>query len=118
MNKKTIGIIVFGLLFLATACVPQDINSMAQGASNQKSEQGSDEIQLQHEGIGPLEITPDSGGGESAAGRESPVEGIVSSSGEVSAADSKNAEPGFAFYSLDPVRLLSSRCRRTEIEVV
>lgn len=95
MNKKTIGIIVLGLLFFATACVQQDIDPMAQDDSIQASEGGSDDVQLQHEGIGPLEITPDAGGGESTAGQENQVEGIVSSSGEVSTAESKNAEPGY-----------------------
>jgi hypothetical protein len=37
MNKKTIGIIVLGLLFFATACVQQDIDPMAQDDSSFKS---------------------------------------------------------------------------------
>lgn len=95
MNKKTIGVIVLGLLFLATACVQQGLDFMAQNASVHPNEQAGDEIQLQHEGIGPLEITPDAGSGNSPAGQESQVEGIVSSSGEQTTADAKSAEPGF-----------------------
>jgi hypothetical protein len=96
MNKKTTWIIVFGLLFIATACVQQDIESIAQSAANQINEQDGDEIQLQHEGIGPLEITPGPGSGESAAAPPaSQVEGNISSSGKRTTSDSISVEPGF-----------------------
>jgi hypothetical protein len=96
MNKKAIGIVVFGLLFLATACVQKDIDSPLQGASTATSEPGSNEIQLQYEGIGPLEITPGPDLEESATGSDDQVTGIISSSGEESSGSgSKRAEPGF-----------------------
>ena len=96
MNKKAIGIIVFGLLFLATACVQNEMESPLQGAPTARSEPGSDEIQLQNEGIGPLEITPGPDPGESTTGSDSQDEGIISSSGEESSGSgSKGAEPGF-----------------------
>lgn len=93
---KPIRIIVFGLLFLATACVQQDIDSIAQSDSILTGEHEGDEIQLQHEGIGPLEITPGAGGGENEA--EQPVnqvEGNISSSGKRSTGGSTSAEPGY-----------------------
>jgi hypothetical protein len=96
MNKKTIRIIVFGLLFLATACVQQDTDQLAQIPATQSDEQGGDRIELQYEGIGPLEITPDSGGGESS---ETPsagqMEGKISSSGNGSTSGSTSSEPGY-----------------------
>jgi hypothetical protein len=96
MNKKTIRVIVFGILFLATACVQQDIDPIAQISPTQIIEQGSDEIELQYEGIGPLEITPDPGGGESpAAPSVENMEGNISSSGTQSSSNSTNSEPGY-----------------------
>ncbi|MBE9475364.1 MAG: hypothetical protein IMY85_10780, partial [Chloroflexi bacterium] len=59
------------------------------------AEQGMDEIELQQEGIGPLEITPDSSSAnlpiEPAAGQDG---GNISSSGKRSASESINGEPG------------------------
>ncbi len=96
MDNKAIGIIVFGLLFLTTACVQKDMKSPLQGAPTATSEPGSNEIQLQYEGIGPLEITPGPDPGESTTGSNSQDEGIISSSGEESSGSgSKGAEPGF-----------------------
>jgi hypothetical protein len=96
MNKTTIRIIVFGILLLTTACVQQDIDPPAQLAPTQNSEQGDDGIQLQYEGIGPLEITPDAGGGESAAASSADkMEGNISSSGKRSSSDSTSSEPGY-----------------------
>jgi hypothetical protein len=96
MNKAIIRIIIFGLFFLFTACVQQNLDSIVQDASTQISAQGGEGIQLQHEGIGPLEITPDPGGGESAAAPSADkIEGNISSSGKQSTSGSKNVEPGY-----------------------
>jgi len=96
MTKKTIRIIVFGILFLATACVQQDIDPLAQISPTEKIEQGSNEIELQHEGIGPLEITPDPGGGENpSVSSADNMEGNISSSGKRTTNDSASNEPGY-----------------------
>jgi hypothetical protein len=95
MTRMPIFIVAFGMLFLTTACVQQDINTLAQNAITPAGEQGMDEIELQQEGIGPLEITPDSSSAnlpvEPAAGQDG---GNISSSGERSASESVSGEPG------------------------
>jgi hypothetical protein len=96
MNRTTIGIIVLGFLFLTTACVPQNRDSIPQNEPIQAGEREGDEIQLQYEGIGPLEITPHPGGRESAEIPPSDeMEGYISSAGEKSFSDSQSNEPGF-----------------------
>lgn len=111
MNKTTIRIIVFGMFLLATACVQQDIDPLAQISPTQNNEQGGDGIELQYEGIGPLEITPDPGGGESAnAPATENMEGNISSSGKRSSSDSNSAEPGY----VDSVAPSSSRLNQEE----
>jgi hypothetical protein len=95
MTRMPIFIVAFGMLFLTTACVQQNINIPAQSAITPTGEQGIDEIELQHKGIGPLEITPDSASAnlpiEPAAGQDG---GNISSSGERSASESNSGEPG------------------------
>lgn len=95
MTRMPIFIVAFGMLFLTTACVQQDINTLAQNAITPAGEQGMDEIELQQEGIGPLEITPDSSSAnlpvEPAAGQDG---GNISSSGKRSASESISGEPG------------------------
>ena len=95
MTRMPIFIVAFGMLFLTTACVQQDINTLAQNVITPAGEQGMDEIELQHKGIGPLEITPDSASAnlpiEPAAGQDG---GNISSSGERSASESTSGEPG------------------------
>jgi len=95
MTRTTIFIIVFGMLILATACVQQDITTLAQSVITPAAEQGIDEIELQQEGIGPLEITPDTSSANlpvaPTAGQDG---GNISSSGERSASESISGEPG------------------------
>jgi hypothetical protein len=95
MTRTTIFIIVFGMLILSTACVQQDITTLAQSVITPAGEQGIDGIDLQHEGIGPLEITPDSSSAnlpiDPAAGLDG---GNISSSGERSAGEPVSGEPG------------------------
>jgi hypothetical protein len=95
INRKTNWVIVFGLLFLVTACVQQDIASINQGASNLAGETGGDNIPIQDEGLGPIEITPDADIGESNADQESQDNGIVSSSGKSSSKGLQSADPGY-----------------------
>jgi hypothetical protein len=65
MNRKIIIIVAFGMLILSTACAQQEIEKLINDANNVKIEQpAGEEIQLQQEGIGPLEITPPSPGEE------------------------------------------------------
>ncbi len=95
MTRTTIFIIACGMLILTTACVQQDITTLAQSAITPAGEQGIDEIEIQQEGIGPLEITPDSASAnlpiEPAAGQDG---GNISSSGKRSASESISGEPG------------------------
>ncbi len=95
MTRMPIFIVAFGMLFLTTACVQQDITTLAQSAITPAGEQGINEIEIQQEGIGPLEITPDSSSAplpvEPAAGQDG---GNISSSGERSASESISGEPG------------------------
>jgi len=95
MTRTTIFIIVFGMLILSTACVQQDITTLAKSVITPAEEQGIDGIDLQHEGIGPLEITPDS---SNAKPKDSPSAGQdggnISSSGERSAGEPVSGEPG------------------------
>lgn len=95
MTRMPIFIVAFGMLFLTTACVQQEINTLAQNAITPAGEQEIDEIEIQQEGIGPLEITPDSSSAnlpiEPAAGQDG---GNISSSGKRSASESISGEPG------------------------
>lgn len=95
MTRTTILIIiVFGMFLLTSACVQQDINTLPQGVITPAEEQREDEIELQQEGIGPLEITP----GPSIASQPidstmDQLEGNISSSGERSAGEPTSEEP-------------------------
>ena len=62
MNRIFSSLIVLGLLFLATACASGNLVAPDEGLSAPASEAGGNEIQLLHEGKGPLEITPDPAG--------------------------------------------------------
>ena len=62
MNRKFSSLIVLGTLILATACASGNLVAPDEGSGAPASEEGGDEIQLLHEGIGPLEITPDPAG--------------------------------------------------------
>ena len=95
MTRMPIFIVAFGMLFLTTACVQQDINTLANRAITPAGEQGINEIEIQQEGIGPLEITPDSSSAnlpvEPATSQDG---GNISSSGKRSASESISGEPG------------------------
>jgi hypothetical protein len=95
MTRTTIFFIVFGMLILSTACVQQDITTLAQSAITPAAEQGIDAIELLQEGIGPLEITPDSSSAnlpvDSSADQDG---GNISSSGERSVREPISGEPG------------------------
>lgn len=95
MTRTTILFIVFGIFLLTSACVQQDINALSQSEITPNNEQKEDVIELQQEGIGPLEITPDSSNRNRAV--EPPVDqvgGNISSSGERSASGPVSDEPG------------------------
>ena len=64
MNRKFSSLIVLGMLILATACASGNLVAPDEGLGAPASEAGGDEIQLLHEGKGPLEITPDPAGRE------------------------------------------------------
>lgn len=95
MARTPIFIVAFGICFLTTACIQQNITSLAQSVDTPTGKQGIDEIELQQEGIGPLVITPDSSSAnlpiEPAAGQDG---GNISSSGERSTSESLSGEPG------------------------
>ena len=96
MNRKIIIIVAFGMLILSTACAQQEIEKLINDANNVKIEQpAGEEIQLQQEGIGPLEITPPSPGEEpnfapSAAGGG----GNISSTGGRTTSEAGTGEQG------------------------
>ncbi len=95
MTRSTILIIVSGMLLLTTACAQYDVNTLSPSLITPTNEQKENEIELQQEGIGPLEITPDSPNAKQPV--DSPadqVEGNISSSGEPSAGEPVSEEPG------------------------
>lgn len=95
MNSKVITLIVFGVLVITTACASGQIETLIEDQTNTISEQLSSEgIQLQQEGIGPLEITPLPPGEQRTA---PPVEGDggnINSRGEISTSAAPGVEPG------------------------
>jgi hypothetical protein len=59
MISKIIPLIVFGVLVITTACSAGEIDTFIQDQANTVGESLTNEaIQLQQQGIGPLEITP------------------------------------------------------------
>jgi hypothetical protein len=95
MTRTTISFIVFGMFILTTACVQQDIDTLAQNVITPAAEKGIDAIELLQEGIGPLEITPDSSNAnlpiDSSADQDG---GNISSTGERSTQEPISGEPG------------------------
>jgi hypothetical protein len=95
MTRTTIFIIVLGMLILSTACVQQDMNPLEQSVLTPAGEGGVDEVEVQQEGIGPLEITPDPSNADlplaPSAGQD---DGNISSSGKRSASEAISGEPG------------------------
>jgi len=113
MIKNTpIFIISLGMLILVSACAPEYLETPVEGMDTLASQEGEGEIQLQHEGIGPLEITPgpkseddDSTSSDNQGG------GNISSSGEGSPAGTVRGEPGqidsFAPSEVQPLEVPS-----------
>ena len=64
MKRKFSSLIVLGMLILVTACASGNLIAPDEGLGAPASEEEGDQIQLQHEGIGPIEITPDPAGKE------------------------------------------------------
>lgn len=62
MNRIFSSLIVLGMLLIATGCASGNLVAQDEGLGTPTSEAGENEIQLLHEGIGPLEITPDPAG--------------------------------------------------------
>ena len=67
MNRIFSSLIVLGMLLLATACASGNLAAPDEGIGAPASEAGGDEVQLLHEGKGPLEITPDPAGKENTS---------------------------------------------------
>ena len=97
MNRIFSSLIVLGMLLLATACASGNLVAPDEGLGAAASEAGGNEIQLLHEGKGPLEITPDpagrenttspstnqGGGNVSPSGGETPSKTIGEGSGQI-----------------------------------
>ncbi|MGB5844233.1 MAG: hypothetical protein WBD62_00200 [Anaerolineales bacterium] len=96
MNRKIIIIVAFGMLILSTACAQQEIENLINDANNVKIEQpAGEEIQLQQEGIGPIEITPLSPGDEGSFAPSTDGDGgNISSKGERTTNEASGGEPG------------------------
>lgn len=93
MERKTITLIVLGMLILSTACSAQGLPSFPADASGtQPGTAAGGQIQLQQEGIGPLEITPLPPGEESSF--PSQDGGNISSSGARTTSEPNLGEPG------------------------
>ena len=96
MNSKLLFLIVFGMLLITAACAPAQIKTRIEDAANTEIEgPASEGIQLQQEGIGPIEITPLPSGEE-----RSPVPstdgdgGNINSKGERTTGAASAGEPG------------------------
>lgn len=95
MTRKMIMFIVLGVFLLTTACVQQGNIPPMQNADPEDGDSGKAEIEQLHEGIGPLEITPD----PSRTSLETPMisgqeGGNISSSGKRSSAGEPGNSPG------------------------
>ncbi len=95
MKRMTILVSVIGWFILATACVQGKFEPLTNRPNTTASSQGGGEIQLQHEGIGPLEITPKPDGDERAGAPSSEqLSGNISSSGKRSTSEPSTGKPG------------------------
>jgi hypothetical protein len=96
MNSKAISIIVFGVLVITAACAPGQIETLIEDQANTISEELTTEgIQLQQEGIGPIEITPPPAGeGHNLAPPSEGDGGNINSLGERSTSTAPDGEPG------------------------
>jgi hypothetical protein len=96
MKSKAITLIVFGVLVITTACAPGQLETLIEDQTNTISEQITNEgVQLQQEGIGPIEITPLPAGEEPYL--PPPGEGDggnINSRGERSTGTAPDGEPG------------------------
>jgi len=96
MKRILIPLIISGALLLATACAPETAYSPGEGSDVPAQAQVEDEIQLLGDGIGPLEITPDTSEAineDQSSGDQ--TGGNISSSGKQSAGTSTDEQPGF-----------------------
>ena len=96
MNRKVLFLIVFGILVLTTACAQGQLDTLIEDGTHQIIEQAAAEgIQLQQEGVGPLEITPPPPGeGPSQAPSRGGDGGNISSRGERTSGAGADGEPG------------------------
>jgi hypothetical protein len=95
MKYRTLYLVVLAVLLLSTACVQQGVESLAGGSESPRSEQTSgDDIQLQQEGIGPIEITPLPPGQEPSPAPPGAGGGNISSQGERTAGEISDSQPG------------------------
>lgn len=96
MNSKLLFLIVFGMLVITAACAPAQIKTRIEDATNTEIQQpASDEIQLQQEGIGPIEITPLPPGEERSPTPSTEGDGgNINSKGERTTSAASDGEPG------------------------
>ncbi|MGW8226290.1 MAG: hypothetical protein ACWGOY_11180 [Anaerolineales bacterium] len=96
MDRRAIILIVLGVLILSTACAQQGSLPLIGDTTNSDITAASgDEIQLQQEGLGPLEITPLPPGEEPSFAPPAEGEsGNISSKGERTTAGVSGNQPG------------------------
>jgi hypothetical protein len=96
MKRKVLYLIVFGVSVIAAACSPGQIETIIEDQANTISEQiASEAIQLQQEGIGPIEITPPPPGeSHSLAPSSAGDGGNINSLGERTTSAASSGEPG------------------------
>jgi len=96
MKRRTLYIIVVGTLILSTACIQQDAELLTGDENKTEIEQPASEgIQLQQEGIGPLEITPPPPGDDHSLAPSTDGDGgNINSRGERTTGAVSDGEPG------------------------
>lgn len=96
MNRRVHFLIILGMLILSSACTQVEIETLIGDSITTEIEQpASDEIQLQQEGIGPIEITPLPPGDEPNLAPSTDGDGgNINSRGERTTSESSNGEPG------------------------
>jgi hypothetical protein len=96
MEHKALSLIVFGMLAIATACAPGQIETLIEDGSTTIAEAlPTEQFELLQEGIGPLEITPPATGeSQDLAPSEEVVDGNISSRGDQPIAGLSSGEPG------------------------
>jgi hypothetical protein len=96
MNSKLLFLIVFGMLVITAACAPAQTETRIEDATNTEIEgPASEGIQMQQEGIGPLEITPPPPGGDHNLAPSTDGDGgNINSKGERTTGAASDGEPG------------------------